>query len=123
DRVLDELVELELLLLDLGAAARELEQAGDQPTHLLRLAVEVVEQAPTLVRVELEVAAQDVDVRLQARQRRAQLVGGIGDEAPLCLERLLERGEHRVEGGAQGRELVVPALRNTLARFASLGDS
>ena len=112
-----------MLLLDLRAAPRELEQAADERTHLLRLAVEIVEQRAALLGVELDVAAQDVDVRLQARQRRTQLVRRVGDEAPLRLERLLERREHRVERGAQGGELVVPALRNALARLAGLGDS
>ena len=92
-------------------------------THLLRLAVEIVEQAPALLGIESDVAAQDVDVRLQARQRRTQLVRRVGDEAPLRLERLLERREHRVERRAQGCELVVPALRDALARLAGLGDS
>ena len=55
-----------------------------------------------LLGLEHDVAAQDVDVRLQARQRRAQLVRGVGDEAPLRLERLLERGEHRVERTHRG---------------------
>jgi hypothetical protein len=36
--------------------------------------VEVVEQLPPLLGIELEVAAQDVYVRLQARQRRPELV-------------------------------------------------
>ena len=90
--------------------------------HLLRLAVQVVEQAPPLLRFELDVSAQDVDVRLQARERRAQLVGRVGDEAPLRLERLLERSEHRVERRAEARELAAASLGNALARLARLCD-
>src|SRR5262249_13437028 len=123
ERVLDDLVELKLLLLDLRAAAGELEQAGDERAHLLRLAVEVVEQARLLLGLELDVATQDVDVRLQAGQRRPQLVRSVGDEAPLRLERLLERRQHRVERGAEGCDLVVSSLWNPLARLAGLGDS
>ena len=84
--------------------------------------MKVVEQTPALFGLERHVAAEDVDVRLQARQRRAQLVRGIGDEAALRLERLLERGEHRIEGRAEARELVLPAFGNTLARLAGLRD-
>ena len=85
--------------------------------------MEVVEQAPALLGVELDVAAQDVDVRLQARQRRAQLVRRIGDETALRLEGLLERAEHRVERRSQSCELVVPALGDALTRLAGLCDS
>jgi len=84
--------------------------------------VQVVEQPSPLLRRELDVAAQDVDVRLEARQRRAQLVGGVGDEAPLCLERLLERAEHRVERRAKTGQLASPSLRDALARLASPCD-
>src|SRR6185437_2774068 len=66
DRGLDHLVELELLLLDLRPTAGELEKPGDERAHLLRLPVEVVEQLPALLRLECDVAAEDVDVRLQA---------------------------------------------------------
>ena len=41
----------------LRAALGELEQARDETAHLLRLAVEVVEQAPALLRIERDVAA------------------------------------------------------------------
>src|SRR5581483_12155218 len=109
DGLLDELVELELTLLD-RRPPRELEQAGDQRPHLLRLAVEIVEEPAALVGRELDVAAQDVDIGLQAREGRPQLVRGVGDEAALRVERLLERGEHRVEGGAEPRKLAAAAL-------------
>src|SRR5262249_25941175 len=102
---------------------RKLEQPGNERPHFLRLAVKVVEQAPALLGRKLDVAAQHVDVRLQARQRSAQLMRGVGNETSLRLERLLEGAEHRVERGAEGSELVLPSLGNALARLAGLGDS
>ena len=41
--------------------------------------------------------AEQLDVRPQARQRRAQLVRRVGDELALRARRVLESGEHRVE--------------------------
>ena len=82
--------------------------------HLVRFAVEVVEQSPALLRARARSSPlQHVDVRLQARQRRAQLVRGVGDEAALRLERLLERTEHRVEGAPRRAELVAARLPGT----------
>ena len=43
------------------------------------------------------VAREHLDVRAQARERRAQLVRGVGDELALRPRRVLERLEHRVE--------------------------
>ena len=52
-------------------------------------------------------ACEHLDVRAQARQRRAQLVRGVGDELALRAARLLERGEHRVEARGEPAELVL----------------
>ena len=43
----------------------------------------------------------------QRRQRRAELVGGVGEEAPLRLARPVEAAEHRVEGRREPADLVV----------------
>ena len=74
DRRLDELVELNRSALEVRIAARQLEQARDEVAHLVRLALEVGEEARALLRVEPLVLLQDLDVRLQARERRSQLV-------------------------------------------------
>ena len=50
---------------------------------------------------------EHLDVRAQARDRRAQLVARVGDEVALRLDRALERVERRVEAARQARELVV----------------
>src|SRR5207249_2443493 len=66
--------------------------------------------------------AQHLDVRLQARQRSAQLVRRVGDEPALSLDRLLECAEHRVERSPEPRELTASARLDTLARIARLCD-
>ena len=43
-----------------------------------------------------------------ARQRRAQLVRGVGGEAALLLEGGLQPGDHGVEGRRQLGQLVTP---------------
>ena len=51
-------------------------------------------------------------VALDCGQRRAQLVGGVGHETALRVERPLERCEHAVEAGRQHCHLVAaPADR------------
>ena len=52
-------------------------------------------------------SCEHLDVGAQARDRRAQLVAGVGDEVALRLGRLLERVERRVEAARQARELVL----------------
>ena len=49
---------------------------------------------------QLELSAQD-------RQRRAQLVAGVGDERALAQQRGLQAAEHLVERVAEARDLVV----------------
>ena len=101
DRVLDELVDVDLGALELRTVARQLEQAADQVTHLVRLALQIGEETLPAFGIEALLLLQDLDVRLQARQRRAQLMRRVGDEALLRLERFLERREHRVERRAE----------------------
>ena len=58
-----------------------------------------------------------VEVRLRARQRRAQLVRGVGDELALGQARALERGEHRVEAPRQSPELILLAGLDAVAEI------
>ena len=53
----------------------------------------------------------DVDRRAHDRERGAQLVGGVGDEPLLALERGLEPAEHLVERLGQFAELVAGAAQ------------
>ena len=61
---------------------------------------------------------EQLDVRAQARERRAQLVRGILDEASLQARGLVERLEHRVEGRGEARELVAPLDADALRQVA-----
>jgi hypothetical protein len=89
----------------------------------VRLALEVGEEPGALLGCEPLLLLQDLDVRLQARERRAELVRRVGDEAPLRLDRLLECRKHGVERRAEARELVVTScFRNPLARVTRLRD-
>ena len=54
-------------------------------------------------------APERLDVGPQRRQRRAQLVRGVGDQAPLRRLRALQRLHHLVEARGQPPELVVAA--------------
>ena len=74
------------------------------------------EQPLALARRQLPVAREHLDVRAQARQRRAQLVRGVRDELPLRgARRLLERREHRVEAAREAAR-ARPARRPRSAR-------
>jgi len=90
----------------------------------VRLTFQVGEQLVALAGLQPFLLLQNLDVRLQARQRSAELVGRIRDEPPLGIDRLLECPEHRVEGGAQPGELVAsPSIRDTFTRVAGSGNS
>jgi hypothetical protein len=59
------------------------------------------------------------DLRPHNRERRAQLVGGIRDEAALTRKRLVEAIEHRVERVGELSQLVGGALeRDPLTKIA-----
>ena len=55
-------------------------------------------------------------------QRGAQLVGGVGDETPLGVERGLQPGEQVVEGVAEFLELVVGSGQGQALVQAAGGD-
>ena len=86
--------------------AREHEQVLGQPRRAGRSP-----RRPSAARPELLAAAalaqRELELGLQDRQRRAQLVAGVGDERALALERLLEPREHLVERRPEAADLVV----------------
>ena len=104
--------------------AGELDQLADQGGHLVDLLDEVVQQLLARLRRQLVPAREDLDVRLQAGERRAQLVRGVGHELPLSPARVLERAEHRVEARRQPAELVVAGRGrlDPLREIPGLGD-
>ena len=54
-------------------------------------------------------AQAHVDLGAHRGERRAQLVGGVGDQPVLLLDAVLEAVEHRVERAARWRDLVAAA--------------
>ena len=57
-------------------------------------------------------------VRLDDRQRRAQLVGGVGGEPALAVERLFQPRQHRVDGGRQLGEFIAARHRQSFGKIA-----
>ena len=82
--------------------AREREQVVGEPCEPLGVGLEVGDQVGRRA-----VAGEVRDVAPQRSQRRAQLVRGVGEEAPLGLARPLEALEHRVERRREPADLVV----------------
>ena len=97
----------------------------DQRGHLAELRDHVVEQLGAVLGGRRAAVREHLDVRAQARQRRAQLVRGVLDEPPLALGRVVERGEHLVEGRrelARARRCpptLIRWLRSRVARTRS----
>ena len=91
---------------DVGA--REQQQVGDQPAHALRGAQR---RARGVALVAVQRFGEQLEVGEHARQRRAQLVRGVGDELALARE-------HRLGLAARGVELAEHALE----RARQLGD-
>ena len=92
-----------------GQPARQGDDLLDQADQLLGLGVQVVEHLGPRRRVEVGMAPQHGEVGAHARQRRAQLVTGVLDEAALVVARRGERTEHPVEGVTEAPDLVVAA--------------
>ena len=115
--------EVEPHLLGLGRlllAAREVDQLGDQRRHLAQLLDDVLQQPLALTRRQPPVAREDLHVRAEARQRRAQLVRRVGNKLALGARRLLESPEHRVEARREPAELVAPRRLDALRQVAGL---
>ena len=104
--VLEETVEVDRLRLDQLAAlgAGERQHVGDEAVEL----VEAAQQRDgAFVAAQLVgLAVEQLDLGAQHRERRAQLVRGVGDEVALALERPLEPLEHVVERRGQDPHLA-----------------
>ncbi len=74
-----------------------------------RSGVDGVEAVDELAVVAARILAGHVEQRLRDRQRRAQLVGGVGRESLLFGDLRFEPREHGVEGVGELAELVVAA--------------
>ncbi len=110
-------------------AARQLDQVAHERRQLLALLDDVGEQAAAVLRVELAALEQHLDVRPQARNRRAQLMRGVGDQLALGAHRLVERRagalqpvEHGVEAPGELADLVVGVDPDAPAQVLGLAD-
>ncbi len=101
-----------------GVGAGEQQQVADQAAHAPRGAQR---RLGHLALLALELALQQLEVREDAGQRRAQLVRGVGDEVALAVERRLrllagraQLAEHGLERGGEVGDLVVGARLGSL---------
>ena len=74
-----------------------------------RSGVDGVEAVDELAVVAARILAGHVEQRLRDRQRRAQLVGGVGRESLLFGDLCFEPREHGVEGVGEFAELIAAA--------------
>ena len=70
-----------------------------------------------------ERSPQQLDVASHDRDGRAQFVARISDETPLVLVGALEPGQHRVERGSEGAELVGGAVVGDTPTGAGVGHA
>ena len=94
-------------------AAGEFDEVVDEQRQLLDLLDDVAEQLLALGGVDVGGLLEDLDVGAQARDRRAQLVRGVGDELALGVHGGVERAhrapegvEHRVEADREAPDLI-----------------
>src|SRR5438128_331283 len=100
DRLGSDLVELEPLALERPALveAGEQEQVIDEGAHPLALAADPAHRALEVVRTLRCAALEELGVRSHRGQRCAQLVRGVGHEAPQPAVGVLDAAEHGVQG-------------------------
>ena len=103
-------------------AARERKERLDQPLLFLAHREHLLAGRPERRGVGVGVAERKLEQRPLKRQRRPQLVRGIGDELALRPESTLEPFEQVVERGAELLELVVRPTESEAAVQAGGGD-
>ena len=96
--------------------AGEREQVVGQPRHPVDRALDHRGRRRAALVGRLGVGQREVEVRLDDRERRAQLVRRVGDEAPLRREGEVEPREHRVERVREPLQLVVRPVELDPAR-------
>src|SRR5581483_1903496 len=80
-------------------------------------------EALALLAREASAVEEDLDVRAQRGDRRAQLMRGVGDEVPLGLDRALQRLQRPVEAVSEAGELGRAALLEPLRAVERVGDT
>ena len=111
-----------------GVGAGEEEQVGDEARHAPGGAEGGVDRVAVVLGRAREGRLEELEVRLHAGERGAQLVRCVGDELPLAVERLLarralgvERLEHPVHRPGELADLVVGGLDRHPARGVAGG--
>ena len=104
-------------------AARQQQQAGDQPLAAVDGVTHGLAHLAQLLGAGVGVGERHVDLGAHDGQGRAQLVRGVGDEVALAGEGAVQPAEHAVEGVGELAELVggprqVDPLAEVLARDA-----
>ena len=131
DRVADERGEVELGVRRVGhlVEAGQGQQVLDQHAHPRRLVLDAPHRLLDLGRVARGAHAEQLGVAADRGQRRAQLVRGVGDEAPQAIlaglalaEGPLEAVEHRVERDAQAADLGARVRRLDAVGEVAAGD-
>jgi hypothetical protein len=108
-----------------GVVAADLEQVGEEGLEALDLRVEELGGASRRRREVVTLVVQHVARETDRRERRAELVRDIGDEALLHprhlgepRDLLLQTVGHAVEGAREGRDDVFAALGDALLELA-----
>ena len=91
-------------------AAREQQQVVDETCDPCDLGLDELLDATDLLRRRMLLRREHFELALDHRQRRAQLVRGVGDERALTRERIGETIEHVVEGVGQHPDLAGAAI-------------
>ena len=111
-----------LTAVDTALAAGEREERVDQLLLLFADGEQLLARVPVGVDARVRVAQRELEQRSLERERRAQLVRGVGDELSLRVEGGLEPGEQAVDGVAEPFELVVRPLQGEPAMEVAGGD-
>ena len=81
--------------------AGEQQQVLHQPPHALGLGLHEAADALDVLAAGMPLAAEHLELAPDRGQGRAQLVRGVGDEAALASEGILQPVEHVIEGLGQ----------------------
>ena len=107
-RVLEQCPERNGLAAGCGRVeAGQREQIVGQPRHPVDRALDHRRRRGSALVGRLGVGEGEVEIGLDDRERRPQLVRGVGDEAPLRREGEVESRQHRVERVREPLQLVV----------------
>ena len=114
---------------DLAVQPGQLEQLGDQPAHPVGLLLDAAHRVRQLARPERALPVQ-LRVTADGRQRRPELVAGVGGELPYLLlgpqpgaEGLLDPVQHRVDRPGQPADLLpVIGIGHPRGQVAVAGD-